>query len=660
MIRSLAFILSMAGCFSQLLAQNLSFTRPQPLVPGVFSDKAPSFARFKEHHFIAWKDTGAVGTIRISYMTQNQKVGFTQKPAGLQGAFSAFAPVLEAGKDQLYMFWVGNEGHVHYVINTSQTGFEGAQVHTVKMTEPMLNQGISVVFLEQKFIIAAQTPTSNRLMLAACPIDENGVLQEAVLIPVKGARSDHTPVVTAVEANSVARVGWVDHKSEAVYYADYTPANNAWQLTQSLTGATHARAPSVYQPPGTDRLIWLWKGNKKDGRLRYGEETDGEMPDEGTVLPDYFSTPYPVAITSLDETTFMIAYTGIDQKLYLSYGATYNPASWMGDLLLPSRKKYSLKDVVIPGAHDAGMSVLTGVGGKGEKTINDCNTLTQVQSIEKQLNAGIRMFDLRIDQKKGELFTKHAPSDCMEDAIAGGYGEKLSGVLKAVRKFLTTNKNEFVILSFTHFCEKDLSLADQAKMITETLGEENLFYANGKKLADILLQELAGKVMITFEDHAFPEMQVNANSMTQSGSNAFINYRREYAATNQINKLLLAQKEFFTQLKGNVLPNDLIRLDWQLTEASQEAVFICNDFETEKANPLVGGFILLANVVKKNKSIRELSLMGGRYLPGTIMEWVDNTTITQENKPNILYVDVAGTWITEFCIALNRENIYQK
>ena len=355
-----------------------------------------------------------------------------------------------------------------------------------------------------------------------------------------------------------------------------------------------------------------------------------------------------------------MAYTDTDQKLCVSYGTNYNPASWMGDLLLPTRKNYSLKDVVIPGSHDAGMSVLTGVGGKGEKTINECNTLTQVQSIEKQLNAGIRMFDLRIDQKKGELYTKHAPSDCMEDAIAGGYGEKLSVALKAVRKFLATNKNEFVILSFCHFCAKNSSLAEQAKTITTILGNENIFNANGKKLQDIPLSELAGKALVTFEEYSFPDMRVAANSMTEVESKAFMNYRREYAATNQVSKLLTAQQSFFTRLNGAVHPNDLVRLDWQLTESSEEAIFVCNDFQSENANPLIDGFILLANTVKKNKSIRELALMGSRYLPSKTMEWIAEKTITKENKPNILYVDVAGNWITEFCITLNQEAIYKK
>ncbi|MEJ7662951.1 MAG: hypothetical protein WKG07_27055 [Hymenobacter sp.] len=108
--------------------------------------------------------------------------------------------------------------------------------------------------------------------------------------------------------------------------------------------------------------------------------------------------------------------------------------------------------------------------------------------------------------------------------------------------------------------------------------------------------------------------------MTEVESKAFLNYRREYAATNQISKLLTAQQAFFGRLNGAVRPNDLVRLDWQLTESIQEVIVVCNDFQAENANPLIDGFILLANTVKKNKSIRELALMGSRYLPSKTME----------------------------------------
>ena len=100
----------------------------------------------------------------------------------------------------------------------------------------------------------------------------------------------------------------------------------------------------------------------------------------------------------------------------------------MQQIIEPLKTSKTLQDIVIPGAHDAGMSVLSGTGGQQAGTINPCNTLTQKMNIEQQLNAGIRMFDLRAGTYQKQLYAKHCASDCMAEAIGGGYGEKLRNV----------------------------------------------------------------------------------------------------------------------------------------------------------------------------------------------------------------------------------------
>jgi hypothetical protein len=111
-------------------------------------------------------------------------------------------------------------------------------------------------------------------------------------------------------------------------------------------------------------------------------------------------------------------------------------------------------------------------------------------------------------------------------------------------------------------------------------------------------------------------------------------------------------------MKYGINKNDLVRLDWQLTQSSDEAALICNDFEDEKVSPVVNGIMLLTNVVKKNQSIIDLAQFGNKYLPSKLNAWIDNGTINKNNKPNILYVDVAGPWITDYCIELNGTPLY--
>jgi hypothetical protein len=306
------------------------------------------------------------------------------------------------------------------------------------------------------------------------------------------------------------------------------------------------------------------------------------------------------------------------------------------------------------------MSVLTATGGQQSGTINECNTLTQTQNIKGQLNAGIRMFDLRIGSYDNILYTKHCSSDCMAEAIGGGYGERLSSILYAMRDFLHTNKKETLLLSFSHFCEKEAPAAKVARYIIDTLGKDLIFAGKGKKLDDIPLEELAGKAIIVFEQYTTPDRLIDSCSIAPA-SDCFINFRREYAATNVLTDLQSKEKLFFTTMGGSRLKNnDLVRLDWQLTQSADEAAMICNDFQNEKVNPLINGAMLLTNALRNHRSIKDLSLIGNRSVLPQLNQWISDGTINRNNKPNILYVDVAGGWITDYCIRLNENPLYRR
>ncbi|MFA6056893.1 MAG: phosphatidylinositol-specific phospholipase C domain-containing protein [Taibaiella sp.] len=660
-MRSLTvFVVFILHCFAGF-AQSLSFTAPQNIVPAARSDNAISIAAFDHHYFLTWKDTGSAGNIHIGTLPAKDDSFFVQKEYLLKHAVTQCAPVLLTTAGQCYLFWITAEGKINYLVSATDTGFNQSPVNTLTARNPITATiGLCAAVVDGKILIATHASQKGRLSLLICEQNTDGTLTVSDVTTVKRARSNVYPSIAAINNGTIARIVWTDHITNTICYADYTPSNRSWLPPQTFGELTTKLTPALYQTTTSGSTITIWKDHNKIGRLSYSLTPEENTPDRGTILPEYFSTNFPVSITSHDTDQIIVAFAGTDDKLYVSHAFKYNPASWIGDILLPLRNSYTLKDIVIPGAHDAGMSILNGVGGPGGSTINDCNTLTQVLSVEKQLNAGIRMFDLRIGQYKGELYAKHAPSDCMDEAVAGGYGEKLRDVLNAVKKFLNTNEKEFVILSFCHFCEQHISLEEQAKAITDIVGEDKLFYPGDKKLQDITINDISGKVIVTFENHAYPKLGIDSNTMTEGRTDAFINYRREYAATNQLDKLVLAQKTFFSRLKGSVSENDLIRLDWQLTQNSDEAALICNDFESAKSNPILDGIILLTNTINKNKSIRDLSYLGSLYLQGKVIDWINTGTINKENKPNILYVDVAGTWITDFCIGLNNEKLYGK
>lgn len=337
-----------------------------------------------------------------------------------------------------------------------------------------------------------------------------------------------------------------------------------------------------------------------------------------------------------------------------------NMSRWITESLLPEKSAYTLKDIVIPGSHDAGMSVLFETGGSQKSTINECNTLTQTKSIEKQIKEGIRMFDLRTGVLRDTIFLKHSSSDCMDMAIGGGYGERLEPVLHAAKSFLTENPGEFLIFGFSHFCPKEMAVDKLASEIIRVLGKEHVYLRGNKGLQDITIGELSGKVLLAFESDSFSNEGIVFNSMINTTSSSALNFRRAYAATNKLDKLLSVQIAFFKSMDVGVGNNDLIRLDWQLTQSPQEAAMVCNAFESDKNSPIFDGGLLVANLLTGAKSILAHAKRANKVLPSKLDKWINDGTIHQKNKPNILYVDAAGDWITKYCIQLNNSPLYKK
>ena len=638
-----------------LEAQNLSFSSPIAYLPEARTDRAIDITNFKGNFFAVWKDAGAGGNVYISHLGR-QYGSFDPRVHAVEGARTQSAPVLRVLKDRMYVFWIAPEGTLMYCINSADSGLAVGAARAVDFgNTTVVDLGITAAAFGDKMILATHKRDKVGLVYSVLEPDSDGVLKKAALLDIPAGRSVDYPFVAAL-SDSVARFTWRGSKDEAVWYSDFHASTGAWSAPGRLAKTGSSMSPAIYRVFNSDRLFYIWPATGRDHRLRYAATASSATPADDEQLPDYFASRFAVSICNVDQSKFILSFIGLDGKFYLSFFTNYNPGHWMEDILTPGKRLYTLKDIVIPGAHDAGMSVLTAVGGQQSGSINECNTLTQTQGIGSQLNAGIRMFDLRIGRYNRQLYSKHSSADCMADAMGGGYGESLYSILTSIKRFLATNKKEIVLLSFSHFCEQEAGAGEVADSIIKVLGTGVLYEHKGKGLGEISLAELAGKVIVTFEHFARPDLGIDSCSIAQS-SNCFINFRREYAATNKLANLLKKQETFFQQMQKTGA-NDLVRLDWQLTQSSDEAAMVCNDFQNEKMSPIINGAMLLTNVIRKHQSVIDLSLDGNKNLPGWINKRLSNGTFTSFNKPNILYVDVAGAWITDYCIELNNKQLY--
>lgn len=654
----------MFSCFFLLLSitklksQNLSFSKPVQFLADARTDKAIDITNFKGAYFVTWKNPGITANLHVAYLGKEYDTTFSQNEQVIENGATAFAPVLRTLGNRIYMLWIAADGTVNYILNNSDTSFDVTAIHTVNFRNPAkLSGGITAAPFNNRLMIAAHADNKDQMAFAVIEVGADGILKDSELQIVPDKKSSDYPFIVALNSNE-ARFCWRGNKEQQIYYADYNLDTRVWEAPTPVNESATKVSPAMFHVFDGANLFYIWKGPKSNNRIYYTVGKKDNPPAPETQLPEYYSTQNPVAICNAGANKFIMAFIGEDQQFYLSYFTNYNPASWMADVLFPAKAHYTLKDIVIPGAHDAGMSVLSGVGGQQSSTINPCNVLTQKLNIEGQLNAGVRMFDLRIGSYKNEFYTKHCSSDCMADAIGGGYGEKFKTILQSLKSFLTKNDKEIVVLTLSHFCEREAAAKDVADFIINALGNELIYNNDGKDISQIKLGELSGKVIVTFEKYARPDRLIDSSTIN-SNTAVFLNMRREYAASNDINKLTSKQAAFFNTTKSGLGKNEWVRLDWQLTQSADEAAIICNDFQDEKTSPILSGAMLLTKAIKKYKSIVDLSLKGNKYLPSSVNGWINDGLINRTNKPNVLYVDAAGAWITDFCIELNKLPIYQ-
>jgi len=123
--------------------------------------------------------------------------------------------------------------------------------------------------------------------------------------------------------------------------------------------------------------------------------------------------------------------------LYASTSLLLDRSSWMENGL-GTIGSMTLHQMALPGSHDAGM-----YDGSFP------NDLAQAQdmSINQQLYAGVRYFDLRPHWTGSDLVIYHGPI----------YVESVKTVLSDVQSFMSTNRRELVVLKFSHYDSFDSS-----------------------------------------------------------------------------------------------------------------------------------------------------------------------------------------------------------
>jgi hypothetical protein len=305
-------------------------------------------------------------------------------------------------------------------------------------------------------------------------------------------------------------------------------------------------------------------------------------------------------------------------------------ASWMSDLIqrFPN-KDITLKDIVLPGAHDAGLYQLpTCTLGA-----NACNTKTQKLNFEQQLMAGVRIFDIRPSYGFQKYYTEHSTG-------CGGLGCK-GGLMKdlysALNNFLETHR-ELVILELSHFCKTGIEDTAFMNLTFNTLDDkvyketsESTIPFVQQPINNILGTNNKGKVILIFEGIE----NTLDNKRKGMFSGALIPREGRWSNSPYLEDMLKNQLIEFENYSNN--SQNLFAFSWQITQNPAQAISCA----------------LSPNAISIEKSADSANAKIYPIFDSLIL----NNKIKKGRIPNILYHDFSEKRVSEECIKISLLNL---
>jgi hypothetical protein len=310
------------------------------------------------------------------------------------------------------------------------------------------------------------------------------------------------------------------------------------------------------------------------------------------------------------------------------YSSSNPPPDWMAQNLAKLGSK-TLKQITIPGSHDAGM----GVFRKGTAFSTAANTQTQRLTLGDQLRAGSRYFDLRPVISGGVYKAGHYSYIDALKSWQGGNGQTITEIIQQINAFTASNK-ELIILNLSHDYNTDLgndsyrsfTQAEWDALFEQLAGLASLWVAPGDPttidLTTIKLNNFIGggraAVVIIVEPSG---IALGRWAMRGFYKYSQLNVYNDYSNTNNADTMSQDQLSKMALQKPQ---GTYFLLSWTLTQGADQVI--------------VGPSIL--SLANRANQLLYLKLMQGS---------------TTKVFPNILYVDAFTSQVTALAMALNNQ-----
>ena len=304
------------------------------------------------------------------------------------------------------------------------------------------------------------------------------------------------------------------------------------------------------------------------------------------------------------------------------------PPNWMQTNLATLGNR-ALRNLAIPGSHDAGMNSFSDDSKTGFAT--EGNTRTQTLDLAGQLAAGSRYFDIRPVISGGVFRAGHYSFISQIRSFQGANGQLVSDMIDQINAFTTDNK-ELIVLNLSHDFNTDLAndsyrpfdQAEYERLLNDLLRLQNRFVAPGDPttvdLTTLTLNDFIGSgnaaVVIIVESAS-----ISLGNFANQGfyDHAQFNAFNSFADKNDANEMIADQLNKLNQQR----PANYFLLSWTLTQQDQQLVI----------GPSIRDLADTANALIFTKLIPALS---------------------NDKFPNIVFLDDFRSFFTSLTLQINQ------
>lgn len=594
---------------------------------GLEINNAPALADYNGVLYMAWNAWGTVNQIGYSFLktgaTPDSDDGW-QEPLqpGLSYALTG-SPALVSYRGSLYLFYRGYGKQSSFLYYGT---YDGKSWSLPQNAGPFSCSGSPAVAISGGWLfIAWQGLTSNTLYYASF---DGTSWSSAWLSPYK---PQSAPALAAI--GYLLYMAWNENGTIQYSVMNTEAGHPVWPSTSIDTGFNITGAPAMCYFDGTLYLCWLGTGEAKN-TLFYaawtGTSWTTAMPVSAAIAVD------GPAITGIKD-SLALAWRAPDhggRDLWTSLTYRQNMANWM-ERTYSTLQNRTLKQIALPGAHDAAMYVCQGCTTHA----NACNTQTQTLTMAQMLNAGVRYFDLRPMQSKGTLYCGHM-AEVPALGSLGCLGDTLQNVLQAVADFFKGGAQELVILTFSHYLDLDTGKKDDPHMLQHVVAmvESTLrsyLYKNttSQRLGSMPLSNFIGaqgSVMACFKDPVKPIHQLGiytyADYPSKTDPDADLLIYDRFSDMNDAAKMAKDQLQKLED-PGNH-GGDMFLLSWTLTLSKSQAA-------------------------SNSTCIKPLALTANNQLMPQLYTAIKNKQVTPQLMPNVIYTDFVDGWGAQICMELN-------